>query len=158
MFTFRGTLITICGLAALTLSAPQAGSPIFQARVDPDDRGPRGCNLSTIRGAYSLTLTGKATGFGDVSGVGAVTIDGAGKYAGTTTGVVSANGLSTTFATPVNGTYTMKSDCTGTVVVNFVNLHLTVEAATVFADGGTEGKFVVTAPSAAFLSGTARKK
>ena len=158
MFTLRGTLMTMCGLAAFALSVPQAGSPLFQARADNDDRAPRGCSLATIKGNYSLTINGRATGFGDVLGVGAVTIDGAGKYAGTTTGVVSANGLSTSVVTPVNGTYTMKSDCTGTVVVNFVNLRLSVDAATVFADGGTEGKFVVTAPSAAFLTGTAKKQ
>ena len=90
--------------------------------------------------------------------MGTVTIDGAGKYTGTTTGVFSVNGIGTTVVTPVNGTYTLKSDCSGTVVINFVNLHLTVEAATVFADGGTEGRFVVTAPTSTFLTGTAQKQ
>ena len=158
MFTIRGTITTVFGLALLTIAGPHAGSPVFQARADFDGHAPNGCSLATIKGNYTLTLTGKATGYGDVSGVGAVTIDGSGKYPGTTTGVVSNNGVSASTVTPVNGVYTMKSDCSGTVVVNFVNLHLTVEAATVFADDGHSGKFVVTAPSTAFLSGTAQRQ
>lgn len=141
------TTLLLLALAAVTTGA----------RADNDDR-PRTCGLSTIKGNYALTLTGKATGSGEVAGVGQVTIDGNGRYSGTTTGVFSMNGLSTSATTPVNGTYTLKSDCTGTVVVNFVNLHLTVEAATVFSDGGNQGRFVVTAPSQVFLSGTARKQ
>ena len=105
-----------------------------------------------------MTLTGKAAGYGDVSGVGTVTLDGAGKYTGTTTGVVSAGGMNTVFTTPVNGTYTLESDCSGLVVVNFANLHLSVEGSTVFTAGGKEGRFIVTAPAAAQLTGTAQRQ
>ncbi len=144
------TMKLIFGMAALTAT-------LLPAMAEQDDRNQPACSVATIKGSYGLTLSGKTTGYDNVSGVGAVTIDGAGKYTGTTTGVASLFGVSTVFTTPVHGTYTLKSDCSGTVVVNFVNLHLTVDGVTVFTNGGKDGRFVVTSAGAQ-LTGTAQRQ
>ena len=138
--------------------APKGAPSPFQARADQDANPAAACTLATIKGNYGLTLTGKATGYGEVSGVGTVSLDGAGKYSGSTSGVVSAGGMSTVYTTPVNGTYTLESDCSGKVVVNFVNLGLSVEGVTVFTNGGNNGSFIVTAPTTAQLSGAAQRQ
>ena len=147
----KNTFKIAFGIAVLTAT-------YLPAMADQDDLSPQACSVATIKGNYGLTLTGKAAGYGDVSGVGTVTLDGAGKYTGTTTGVVSAGGMNTVFTTPVNGTYTLENDCSGSVVVNFVNLHLSVEGNTVFTNGGKEGRFIVTSPSSAQLTGTAQRQ
>ncbi len=134
---------------------------IFSVAITSQAQDPApsaGCSLATIKGNYGLTLTGKATGYGSVSGVGTVTLDGAGKYTGSTSGVVSAGGLSTVYSTPVNGTYTLESNCSGKVVVNFVNLALSVEGVTIFTNGGNNGSFIVTSPTSAQLSGAAQRQ
>ena len=146
----KNTFKIAFGMAALTAT-------YLPAMADQDERSEQACSTANIKGSYGLTLSGKAAGYGDVSGVGTVALDGAGKYTGTTTGVVSAGGMNTVFTTPVNGTYTLESDCSGTVVVNFVNLHLSVEGATVFTDGGKDGRFVVTSAGAQ-LTGTAQRQ
>ena len=70
-----------------------------------------GCTLATVKGSYGLLATGTLLGVGPITGSGIVTTHGAGSltysYTESTSGVVSSG--------TVPGTYTLNSNCSGTV-------------------------------------------
>jgi hypothetical protein len=84
-----------------------------------------GCTLATVKGSYGVLASGTILGVGPITGSGIVTANGAGgliySYIESTNGVV-ISGI-------VPGTYTLNSNCSGTVS---------------FADGQTFAAVVVT--------------
>jgi hypothetical protein len=98
-------LLALCPLAAPLLAQPEIGGNT--------------CASSTISGAYAFTLTGRqVTAAGNLSSVlqanGAATFDGLNKV----TITMTADTLQSV-ATPMtwSGTYTMQSNCVGTVTI-----------------------------------------
>jgi hypothetical protein len=95
------------------------------------------CSNATLTGSYGF----KGDGFGTHNGhgnaipfaqVGVVTFDGAGNASFTTTQVFNSSGGELFEAIP--GTYTVNSDCTGTVTIEDFGLHFYI----VTVGGGAE--------------------
>jgi hypothetical protein len=101
----------------------------------------KGCSNATLRGSFGYTSTGTlldsfvpppfAGPFGEI---GRQTFDGKGNTNATAT--VSSNGNISTVG--VNGTYTVNSDCTGSMTLNIPDFGATVHANFVIDDGATE--------------------
>jgi hypothetical protein len=88
----------------------------------------RDCSLenATLSGVYALTMTGTggspvwAPFTGPVATVGKIVFDGQGNLQMPTVTVVAANPpLNTTPPVTVSGSYAIKSDCTGSMTLNF---------------------------------------
>ena len=134
----KRTLSALFALAVLaTLVILGAISQPISKRTVPSVYA-SGCSNATLTGIYAFTLSGWATappthlteGKSDVpeAAVGLVTFDGAGNW--TTSFTLSKNG-DITSATSVPGTYTVNSNCTGTMTG-------AAELAIVILGGGTE--------------------
>jgi len=97
-----------------------------------------GCSVATLTGNYSFTATGATApsrsgrGKNNVpfAAVGVITFDGAGNFSDTYTVVL--NGV----ASPASdvGTYTVNSDCSGTLTDTTVNMHANLA----IVSGGSE--------------------
>ncbi len=83
-----------------------------------------GCSLATLNGSYGLTFHGFTTtsaipapinAFAPVAGGGIVTFDGEGNLSSSETVSLGGQILSGTFP----GTYTVNSNCTGSLTINF---------------------------------------
>jgi len=147
MKTFRGLkvvailggLVTI-GLAVANLPRlPAAGLAASVVRADG------GCSLASLNGPYATegqgTIVGALPGFPPPPfPFGEVILDhfnGAGIFFGTAS--VNAGGVA--LVVPVTGTYTVNSDCTGTITVN-TSLGLTLHNSIVVIGGGQ--RFIAT--------------
>ena len=95
------------------------------------------CSNATLTGSYGF----KGDGFGTHNGhgnaipfaqVGVVTFDGAGNASFTVTQVLNSSGAE--FFEAIPGTYTVNSDCTGTVTIEDFGLHFNI----VTVGGGKE--------------------
>jgi hypothetical protein len=87
------------------------------------------CSDATLRGSYAFNLLGfvNHNGHGNdtpYANVGVVTFDGAGNWSVTTTFVFNGGG-GQPFG-PDTGTYTVNSDCTGTMTLPDVPVHLNI--------------------------------
>ena len=100
-------------------------------KVHAQDADLEGCSAATLKGGYGLTFSGYSTNgavpapinaFIPVAGEGLVTFDGNGNLSASET--VSLGG----HAIPVNlpGTYTVSSDCTGTLTTANAHLNLVI--------------------------------
>jgi hypothetical protein len=102
-----------------------------------------GCSLGTLTGSYGLTQTGffnfpekGGGGYAPTADVGLATFDGAGNFTANFTD--STNGKITT-GLSAPGTYTVNSDCTGTLtIVNVTSPGENAPYTTVIVGGGTE--------------------
>ena len=97
------------------------------------------CSNATLTGSYGfkeqgfLARNGKAGGPAvPFANVGVVTFDGAGNASFTTTTVFNSSGGE--FFEAIPGTYTVNSDCTGTITIEDFGIHLN----TVTVGGGAE--------------------
>ena len=95
------------------------------------------CSNATLTGSYGFKQDGFGThnGHGNavpVAQVGVVTFDGAGNASFTTTSVFNSSGGE--FFEAIPGTYTVNSDCTGTVTIEDFGLHFYI----VTVGGGKE--------------------
>jgi hypothetical protein len=107
----------------------------------------KGCSGATLRGSFGYTSTGTllesyvpppfAGPFGET---GRQTFDGKGNTNATAT--VSSNGNISTVS--INGTYTVNSDCTGSMTLNIPDFDTTVHANFVIDDNGTELRAIST--------------
>jgi hypothetical protein len=114
--------------------------PIRLAAQEQPDKV-KECSNATLRGSFGYTSTGTlldsfvpppfAGPFGEI---GRQTFDGKGNTNATAT--VSSNGNISTVG--VNGTYTVNSDCTGSMTLNIPDFGATVHANFVIDDGATE--------------------
>jgi hypothetical protein len=101
----------------------------------------KGCSDATLRGSFGYTSTGTlldsyvpppfAGPFGET---GRQTFDGKGNTNATAT--VSSNGNISTVG--INGTYTVNSDCTGSMTLHIPDFDTTVHANFVIDDSATE--------------------
>jgi hypothetical protein len=96
--------------AAWVLALTFASAPHIAKAVEPEALCPR--LNATLVGTYMSHGTGTVVGVGPVAAVGTITYDGHGDLDNPFT--LSVNGSVSTFNQ--TGTYTVKSDCTGTVV------------------------------------------
>jgi hypothetical protein len=71
------------------------------------------CSLSTVKGTYGVLGSGTALGIGPVTAVGVATLDGAGSV----TYIATENYDGEIIPGTLTGTYTLSSNCTGTVTV-----------------------------------------
>jgi hypothetical protein len=71
------------------------------------------CGITALKGTFAANLFGKINGAGGIAYVAQLILDGHGKVSGSGTFVV--NGTIT--AAPITGTYTEKSNCTGTIKI-----------------------------------------
>ena len=137
--TILGGLTTV-GLALANLPRlPVAGLATSVVRADG------GCSLASLNGPYATegqgTIVGALPGFPPPPfPFGEVILDhfnGAGIFFGTAS--VNAGGVA--LVVPVTGTYTVNSDCTGTITVN-TSLGLTLHNSIVVIGGGQ--RFIAT--------------
>ncbi len=96
----------------------------------------RGCSNATMHGTFAYTSTGAIATPPEIAGpfaeTGTQTFDGAG---GTTAAVtLSQNG--NIVPVTVTGTYTVNSDCTGTMTLQVSPIAVTVHVLFVIQDGG----------------------
>jgi hypothetical protein len=124
------------------------------------------CDATILKGSYAISFTGTATNVGGASNtptvwraeIGILTFDGAGNYTGTDT----YNYGGAIFRYKLSGTYSVNSDCTGSISANTSNTTPVVPWANgdiVILSGGHEVNFVQTDvvtdanPSAQVFSG-----
>jgi len=123
------TLVAAVAMIGLWASVPGATLP--RVRAQEVDRDRESCSAATLNGTYALTFSGFFTrgpvpgainNFTPVAGGGLVTFDGNGNLSASET--VSIGGL----ITPVNvpGTYTVNSDCTGSLTTANAHLNLVI--------------------------------
>ena len=122
-----GTLVAVAALIALRATFPGGTLPKVHAQEDT----PQPCSVATLNGRYGLTFSGFATNgavpapitaFIPVAGEGLVTFDGNGNLSAAET--VSFGGLISPLNVP--GTYTVNSDCTGSLTTANAHLNLVI--------------------------------
>ncbi len=98
-----GTLVAVAALIALPATFPGGTLPKVHAQEDT----PQPCSVATLNGRYGLTFSG-FDGNGNLSAVETVSLGG--------------------LIHPVNlpGTYTVNSDCTGTLTTANAHLNLVI--------------------------------
>ena len=122
-----GALIAVAALIVLRATFPGGSLP----KVHAQDEAPQACSAATLNGRYGLTFRGfttnaavpaPITAFVPIIGGGLVTFDGNGNLSASET--VSLGGL----ILPVNvpGTYTVNSDCTGSLTTSRAHLNLVI--------------------------------
>ena len=113
--------------------------------VSAHDRD-RGCTNATIRGTYAFAVHGQIltpNGPIPIEGLARTTFDGYGNL--TQVDTIAENGNVAVIWRPGTGTYTVNSDCTGTMTVNDQDLpalHLTI----LISQSGNHIRTVVTDP------------
>jgi hypothetical protein len=134
----------VIALALGNAPRSQLTQTALAARTDDDERG---CFVSSLRGTYAMqaqgTIVGQIPGFPPppfpFAEAGIMRFDGSGNLSGHST--VNLGGV--TFPASFTGSYSVKSDCTGTVTVNLSN-GLIAHDATVVVRGGREFRDVQT--------------
>jgi hypothetical protein len=122
-----GTLIAVAALIAVRVDL--AGGTLPKVHAQEDAR--KGCSVETLEGGYGLTFSGFSTNgavpapinaFVPVAGVGLMTFDGNGNLSASET--VSLGGQILSVNLP--GTYTVNSDCTGSLTTANAHLNLVI--------------------------------
>ena len=126
--------IVLAGAVVITL-LPVLGTKAGLTKAFAQDRASEGCSVATLQGAYGFnTLTGffkpdadKPRFVPDVA-AGLTVFDGAGHFSGKATNVTNGNVAPETppFQFALEGTYTLDSDCTGTLTETNSGTHLEI--------------------------------
>jgi len=146
----RRMLVNLCFVVVLAALLPAAHG--------------QSCSLARAAGTYGFTDSGTVVGVGPRAAAGILTLDAAGNINGKVT--ASLNG--SVSHTALSGTYTVNSDCTGTVSFDEFdqkgNLILTATVDLVWDDNMQEIRFIFTSvvladgtSLATVISGDARK-
>jgi hypothetical protein len=98
---------------AVTFLGMSLWSTMSYATVGNQDKDDL-CSIASLQGSYGYFLSGPLIGLGPVAAVGIMTLDGAGSLSARDT--VSNNGV--IGARNGSGTYTVNSNCTGSVTLN----------------------------------------
>jgi len=105
------------------------------------------CNNGLIKGSYGFSIEGqKLAGPGPVGpqvGVALATYDGMGGFTQIDTVTINGAVVADFTHTPANGTYTVNSDCTGTLTIDFTDGRPPVVANFVVVKNGVEIDAVV---------------
>ena len=133
-----GAGVIVVALAVANFRSPRTADhaiPVVRADSDTDS----GCTLASLKGSYAVsrqgTLLTSVLGlpapalWGEVAGA---VFDGSGSFSGNATVNVGGAVLN---SVPFTGTYTVNSDCTGTVTVN-ANVGVTLHKTIVVTGGG----------------------
>jgi hypothetical protein len=112
----------------------------------------QGCSAATLKGAYAFRAHGEVLGYIDSAGtlhaftttlilddVSIFTFDGSGSFARTDFGNINGspkNGQ-TAFNPNQSGTYTLNSDCTGSMTLTYTGQNITLGLEMVVGDDGT---------------------
>src|SRR6267143_59118 len=119
-----GTLVAVAALIALRATFPGGTLP----KVHAQGEALQACSLETLNGRYGLTFSGFGANaavpgtFTPAAGVGLVTFDGDGNLSASET--VSNGGQ--IFPVNLPGTYTVNSDCTGSLTTANAHLNLVI--------------------------------
>ena len=103
------------------------------------------CTVATLKGSFGYTVTGVLTAGptpGPFAAVGRLTFDGAGNFQNIRT--ISRNGVITPNATGI-GTYSLASDCTGTLTFSDGGV-VTLSTYIVVDGDGDEFRMIATSP------------
>jgi hypothetical protein len=121
------TLVAVAAMIGLGAALPGGTLP----KVHAQDVDLEGCSAKTLNGGYGLTFSGYSTSgavpapinaFIPVAGEGLVTFDGNGNLSASETVNIGGH------VVPVNlpGTYSVNSDCTGTLTTANAHLNLVI--------------------------------
>lgn len=127
---------------AVTFLGTVVLGPVSYAQSVEDQVTDDVCTVASLHGSYGYYLSGPEIGLGPVAAVGIVTVDGAGGLSARDT--VSNNGV--IGHRNGSGTYTMKSNCTGSVSLDGDFLGLSADFMVVPESRGREFTFIVTNP------------
>jgi hypothetical protein len=117
----------------------------------------RGCSDSTIKGEYAFAIHGQILTPGGplvVDGIAKTTFDGNGNF--TQVDTVAVNGFITQVWRPGTGTYTLNSDCTGTMTLMNQGDPAPLHLAIVVSQSGAIIHDVVTDPGVAVTADAER--
>ena len=123
------TLVAAVAMIGLWASVP--GGTLPRVRAQEVDRDRESCSAATLNGTYALTFSGFFTrgpvpgainNFTPVAGGGLVTFDGNGNLSASET--VNLGGKILSVNLP--GTYTVNSDCTGSLTTANAHLNLVI--------------------------------
>ena len=125
--------------AFAVLSLVTLGILIGRFSVQPVARAQSGCSVASLKGSYSLAISGffyDADGFqGVYSAAGLAVADGAGGVTGTET--VNLDGTPSR-GRQFTGTYTVNTDCTGSISLSDKTANVITNMDLVIANGGKD--------------------
>jgi hypothetical protein len=126
---------TVTAITALALSV------VSNAYADD-----KGCSNATLRGTFAYTSSGSIASPPEIAGpfaeVGTQVFDGA----GTTTAAVTLSQNGNILPATITGTYTVNSDCTGTMTLQVAPIEVTVHVFFVIDDDFHEFQAIETDP------------
>ena len=116
----------ICRLPARVLDALAIVVLLMGLSVLPAAADDKGCSDASLKGDYAYSVNGTAITLppaGPLAILGKITLDGNGAFSGSVNGNIA--GVIHLEDAPVNGTYSVASDCTGTLTTNYpgVTIH-----------------------------------
>jgi len=138
------TLVVVSGgknLQFLITDAPKVQIGTAQAQ------GKATCTLAGLKGSFGVESSGVFIGVGAVALDGLLTLDGKGNVGGSESGSIAGSIFT---GQPVSGTYTVASNCTGTLTVTV--LKQTEHASFVVTNGG-KGMLIVETDATTVVSG-----
>lgn len=127
---------------AVTFLGAMVLAPVSYARSIEDQDKDDECTVASLYGSYGYFLSGPLIGLGPVAAVGIVTLDGGGGLSARDT--VSNNGVIDHRIG--SGTYSINSNCTGSLSLNGDFLGLSADFTVVPESHGREFTFIVTNP------------
>ena len=127
---------------AVTFLGAMVSAPVSYARsIEAQDKDDE-CTVASLHGSYGYFLSGPLIGLGPVAAVGIVTLDGGGGLSARDT--VTNNGVIDHRIG--SGTYSINSNCTGSLSLNGDFLGLSADFTVVPESAGSEFTFIVTNP------------
>jgi len=166
------SMLAIFGSSAILLTHVQASGkkeqPLATPRQDQDEATT--CGNQTLQGVYGVVLNGTRPAPAPPSGVpnyvpgtieqligvGTQTFDGAGNFSQITNEKGSLSGI--LFPNrPLQGTYAVNSDCSGTITLHIPGLPFSILYDVVIVSHGKEFHGIVASPLGPMVSTTARK-
>ena len=129
---------TICGLPAKVLITMAIAAVLMGLTVLPAVADDKGCSDASLKGDYAYAVNGTAVTTppaGPIAILGKITLDGKGAFSGSVNGSIAGAFVLTD--APVTGTYSVASDCTGTLTTNYPAI--TVHFSLVLIEGAKGG-------------------
>jgi hypothetical protein len=129
---------TICGLLARVLGTLATVALLMGLSILPAAADDKGCSDASLKGDYAYAVNGTAVTtppVGPIAILGKITLDGKGAFSGSVNGSIAGAFVLTD--TPVTGTYSVASDCTGTLTTNYPAI--TIHFALVLVEGAKGG-------------------
>lgn len=130
----------VCAFLALAVSTTLVFVATSSKQSVKSVHAQSGCSDATLTGNFPVVYTGSSAPGHSITGqnivpnaaVGVFSFDGNGNFAASYT--VVTNGKPSSTSVPDTGTYTVNSDCSGTITDSTVGLHFNIES----VGGGAE--------------------